>query len=85
MGQAQAVVQSGALGRPVIWRFASGGRPGPAWFRDVNRGGGPLIDGAVHNYDFALQIFGPAASAQASSLQFDPTSVGADTARHCPQ
>ena len=38
------------------------------------------MDGAVHNYDFALQIFGPAASAQASSLQFDPTSVGADTA-----
>jgi len=79
-GKLKQIVQSGALGRPVIWRFASGGRPGPAWFRDVNKGGGPLIDGAVHNYDFALQIFGPAASAQASSLQFDPTSVGADTA-----
>ena len=79
-GKLKQIVQSGALGRPVIWRFTSGGRPGPAWFRDVNKGGGPLIDGAVHNYDFALQIFGPAASAQASSLQFDPTSVGADTA-----
>ena len=79
-GKLKQIVQSGALGRPVLWRFAAGGKPGPAWFRDINKGGGPLIDGAVHNYDFALQIFGPAASAQASSLQFDSTSVGADTA-----
>ena len=79
-GKLKEIVQSGAVGRPVIWRFAGGGRPGRPWFRDENKGGGPLMDGAVHNYDFALQIFGPAASAQASSLQFDPTSVGADTA-----
>jgi predicted dehydrogenase len=38
------------------------------------------VDGAVHNYDFALQMFGAATSVQASSLQFDSTSVGADTA-----
>ena len=38
------------------------------------------MDGAVHNYDFALQIFGKVESVQASSMQFDPTSVGADTA-----
>ena len=79
-GKLKDIVQSGAVGSPVIWRFAGGGRPGRPWFRDENKGGGPLMDGAVHNYDFALQIFGPAASAQASSLQFDPTSVGADTA-----
>jgi len=79
-GKLKQIIQSNALGRPVIWRFAAGGRPGPAWFRDVNKGGGPLMDGAVHNYDFALQIFGAVASVQASSLQFDATSVGADTA-----
>ena len=79
-GKLKEIVQSGAVGTPVVWRFAAGGRPGRPWFRDENKGGGPLMDGAVHNYDFALQIFGPAASAQASSLQFDPTSVGADTA-----
>ena len=79
-GKLKEIIQSGAVGEPVIWRFAGGGRPGRPWFRDENKGGGPLMDGAVHNYDFALQIFGPAASAQASSLQFDPTSVGADTA-----
>lgn len=79
-GKLKQVIQSGAVGRPVIWRFAAGGKPANPWFRDVNKGGGPLMDGAVHNYDFALQIFGPVASVQASSLHFDDTSVGADTA-----
>jgi predicted dehydrogenase len=79
-GTLKKVIQSNALGRPVIWRFAAGGRPANPWFRDVNKGGGPLMDGAIHNYDFMLQIFGPVASVQASSLQFDRTSVGADTA-----
>ncbi len=55
------IVRSGRLGRPVIWRFCSGGwRPGRRWFCEEQIGGGPLIDGAVHNYDFALQLFGPA-------------------------
>ena len=79
-GKLKQIVQSGALGAPVIWRFAAGGRPANPWFRDEHKGGGPLMDGAVHNYDFALQIFGPVQSVQASSLHFDDTSVGADTA-----
>ncbi len=79
-GKLKQIIQSGAVGRPVIWRSTTAGRPGPAWFRDVNKGGGPLMDGCVHNYDFALQIFGPVHSVQASSLQFDTTSVGSDTA-----
>jgi myo-inositol 2-dehydrogenase/D-chiro-inositol 1-dehydrogenase len=79
-GKMRQIVQAGTLGSPVIWRFAAGGRPANPWFRDETKGGGPLLDGAIHNYDFALQMLGPAASAQASSVQFDGTSVGADTA-----
>ncbi|MEW6755034.1 MAG: Gfo/Idh/MocA family oxidoreductase [Candidatus Latescibacterota bacterium] len=79
-GKLKEVVQSGALGRPAIWRFAAGGKPANPWYRDVAKGGGPLMDGAAHNYDFALQMFGPVESVQASSLQLDPTSVGSDTA-----
>ena len=79
-GKLMKVVRSGAVGRPVMWRFVANGRPEHPWFRDVTKGGGPLMDGAVHNYDFALQMFGPGESVQASSLQFDATSVGADTA-----
>jgi predicted dehydrogenase len=79
-GTFKRIIQSGAVGRPVVWRFAAGGKPPRPWFRDRNKGGGPLIDGAIHNYDFALQVFGPVSSVQSSSLQFDATSVGADTA-----
>ena len=79
-GKMKQIVQSGTLGSPVIWRFAAGGKPPNQWFRDENKGGGPLLDGAIHNYDFALQMLGPVASVQASSCQFDSTSVGADTA-----
>ena len=79
-GQLNKIIGSGAVGRPVLWRFVANGRPEHLWFRDETKGGGPLMDGAVHNYDFALQMFGPAESVQASSLQFDSSSVGADTA-----
>ena len=79
-GKFKHVIQSGAVGRPVVWRFAAGGKPPHPWFRDRNKGGGPLIDAAIHNYDFALQMFGPVSSVQSSSLQLDTTSVGADTA-----
>ena len=78
-GKLKQIVQSGDLGTPVIWRFAAGGRPANPWFRDETKGGGPLMDGAIHNYDYALQIFGPAASVQASSLQFGMT------AQHAPK
>ncbi len=79
-GKLRQVIHSGVLGRPLIWRYLANGRPLNPWFRDAGKGGGPLMDGAVHNYDFAMQIFGPVESVQASALQFDPTSVGADTA-----
>lgn len=79
-GKMKQIVQAGTLGAPVIWRFAAGGRPAQTWFRDASKGGGPLLDGAIHNYDFALQMLGPVETVQASSARFDATSVGADTA-----
>ena len=78
-GKFKQIIQSDSLGSPVIWRFAAGGKPPHQWFRDIHKGGGPLIDGAIHNYDFALQIFGDVKSVQSSTLKLDETSVGADT------
>lgn len=55
------VIQSGMIGRPVVWRSISGGSGAPTpWFFDKEIGGGPFIDGAVHSYDFARFIFGEA-------------------------
>ncbi len=57
------IIQSGMIGRPVVWRSVSGGSGAPTpWFFDKEIGGGPFIDGAVHSYDFARFIFGEAAN-----------------------
>lgn len=49
------------IGRPVSWRHVTGayGAPTP-WFNQEEQGGGPFIDGCIHNIDFALHTFGPA-------------------------
>ena len=78
-GCMRKIVASGTLGAPLVWLSASSGHQSTVWMRDADKGGGPLMDGGVHNYDFALQLFGPAETVQASSLRFDATSVGADT------
>ena len=53
-------VQSDKIGRPVVWRdVASGPAPG-AWFVRDEQGGGPFLDGCIHNFDFALSMFGKA-------------------------
>ena len=74
------VVQCGRLGQPVLWRHAMAGL-GPAnpWFMDARVGGGPLIDGAVHNYDFANMLWGDPQSVVASTLKFNPRVTATDT------
>ncbi len=55
------IIQAGMIGRPVVWRSLWGGSGAPtSWFFDREIGGGPFIDGAVHDYDFGRFIFGEA-------------------------
>ena len=72
-------VQSGRLGFPVLWRDCSAGMGPGRWFMDEELGGGPLIDGAVHNYDFANMIFGDPESVVASTLKVNPEVTAIDT------
>lgn len=54
-------VQQERVGRPVIWRDVQAhSGPTSPWYYQDEQGGGPFLDGCVHNYDFALKIFGPA-------------------------
>jgi len=53
-------VQEEAIGRSIVWRDTTGGpRPG-FWFCQDDIGGGPFLDGCIHNLDFALMTLGPA-------------------------
>ena len=79
-GKLRELIQAGAIGRPVLWRHCSAsGGPTRKWFNDAEKGGGPLIDGAVHNYDFARHIFGDAELAMGSMKNFKPDNTALDT------
>ncbi|MBT3275555.1 MAG: Gfo/Idh/MocA family oxidoreductase, partial [Spirochaetales bacterium] len=57
-GTWKKIIDSGTLGRPVIWRQTQGSSPPGAWYMDEKKSGGPFIDGCVHNWDFANLVFG---------------------------
>ncbi len=73
-------VGQGKIGFPVLWRHVIAGKGPGRWFMDNKLGGGPLLDGAVHNYDFANWIFGKPASVLASSIKLVPDVSAVDTA-----
>ena len=79
-GKLRELIQSGIIGRPVLWRqcSASGG-PASPWFLDAEKGGGPLIDGAVHNHDFNRSMFGEAELAMGSMKTYKSDSTSLDT------
>jgi predicted dehydrogenase len=58
------LIQSGMLGRPVTWTISSFGprldyyRGPNNWMWDVNKGGGFIMDGSIHDFDFACWILG---------------------------
>ena len=73
-------VKSGRLGAPILWRHVTAGIGPGRWFMDDKLGGGPLFDGAVHNYDFANWLFGDPVSVLASAIKLDPKVTAIDTA-----
>ena len=73
-------VQAGKIGRPVIWHDVSSG-PGPssAWYCVDEQGGGPFLDGCIHNIDFALHTFGPAEAVFTHAATFRHEGTALDT------
>ncbi|MFH1709328.1 MAG: Gfo/Idh/MocA family oxidoreductase [Planctomycetota bacterium] len=57
---ARRIVQEGTLGTPAVWRdFRASYGPGHnPWYFDRAQGGGPFLDGMIHNFDFANHMFG---------------------------
>ena len=80
-GQIERIYRQGVLGKPVLWRSISAGRGPQNWFMDDKLGGGPLMDGAVHNYDFANLLFGDPQEVYASSIKLSKcTAIDTGTA-----
>jgi predicted dehydrogenase len=74
-------VQAGKIGRPVFWHDVKLS-PGPVWapwFCNEEKGGGPFLDGCIHNFDFALYTFGPAQWAFANLRTLRPSNTALDT------
>ena len=79
-GTFKSIIESGAIGRPVLWRQTAGGAgPAAPWFMDAEMSGGPFMDGAVHNWDFANWIFGKPAEVMGSIMRFRQNSTALDT------
>lgn len=74
-GTWRKVVESGTLGRPVIWRQTQAGSGPGSWFMDDKMGGGPFMDGCVHNWDFANLVFGKPESAHATLMRLSGSSA----------
>lgn len=79
-GTVKKIVDSGRLGSPLLWRQTSGGSPpGSPFFMDRFQGGGPMIDGMVHNYDFAVHCFGEPVEVKSMPMKIHHASTALDT------
>ncbi|NPV08847.1 MAG: Gfo/Idh/MocA family oxidoreductase [Anaerolineae bacterium] len=73
-GAFKRLVEAGAIGRPIVWRhFAASGGPRSPWYLDRDKGGGPIVDGAIHDVDFANWLFGDMAWSQGAVRRFKST------------
>src|SRR5699024_5800375 len=73
-------VTQGKLGDSILWRHVMAGVGPGRWFMDDKLGGGPLMDGAIHNYDFANWMWGDPQRVVASGIKLDPNVTAVDTA-----
>lgn len=77
-GKIRQLVRSGKLGRPVTWTVASFGPRldygrGPGnWMWNVRKGGGLVMDGHIHDFDFATWVLGRPAEIFAQSQCISP-------------
>ncbi len=78
--KAREVIKEDLLGRPVIWHDINSSSGAPYdWYFDKKKGGGPLIDGAVHNYDFGHYTLGKVKKVYASTMNFKRDISAIDT------
>jgi predicted dehydrogenase len=79
LGWRELILQE-KIGKPVVWRDVKAFYGAQSsWFNQDEQGGGPFIDGCIHNYDFALHTFGPAEWAFANLCTLRDSNTAQDT------
>lgn len=74
------LVYQKAVGKPMVWRHMTAGEGAPTpWFFDKDLGGGPFMDGAVHNYDFGRYMFGEVKEVKADLHRLRSNTTAFDT------
>ena len=73
------VVQRGRLGSPILWRMVRAGHGPGGWRMDDKTGGGPLMDGAIHDCDYANWLWGDPQGVTASAIKLDAAVSAVDT------
>lgn len=73
------LIHSGVLGRPVVVRTVRALRLAYGWFVQEGKGDGPLLDGAIHDYDFARYTFGEVRRVMGSGMTFREDATAVDT------
>jgi len=79
-GKFKELIERGVIGRPVVWWMAGGGPgPGRTFFNQHDQGGGPMLDGMVHNYDFCRYMWGEPKRVVGSMVRLHPVNTALDT------
>ena len=80
------LMNEGVIGNPIVWWMAGGGPgPGSSFFNQRDQGGGPMVDGMVHNYDFCRWVWGEPTRVLGSCANLHPTNTALDTCTGIPR
>jgi predicted dehydrogenase len=78
-GKFKELMEQNILGNPVAWWMAGGGHGPRSFFTVAEQGGGPMLDGMVHNYDFCRYVWGDPSRVTGSMATLAPENTALDT------
>jgi len=78
-GKFKELIEADTIGHPVVWWMAGGGRGPRSFFTIHEQGGGPMLDGMVHNYDFCRYMWGEPCRVTGSMVTLAPENTALDT------
>ncbi len=78
-GKFKELMEENILGSPIAWWMVGGGHGPRSFFTIAEQGGGPMLDGMVHNYDFCRYVWGDPSRVTGSMATLAPENTALDT------